>query len=209
MTLASPLCGTPGETAHQGNGSYALKRSLDVGLALILLPFASLLLVVLALAICATSPGPAVFRQVRVGRNGRPFACLKLRTMRRGTASLPSHEVSASAVTRIGCWLRASKLDELPQLWNILVGEMSFVGPRPCLPIQTGLVEARRRLGLEALRPGVTGVAQVAGIDMRDVESLAVLDATYLAGMSLRQDFWLLIRTIFGAGRGDRVGGTK
>jgi O-antigen biosynthesis protein WbqP len=209
MTLSSPLASEPKKRTEQSIPGYALKRPLDFALALVLLPFAGPLLLALALLVRLTSPGPALFRQVRVGRGGRPFVCLKLRTMRQGTANLPSHEIGASVVTGFGRLLRAGKLDELPQLWNILAGEMSFVGPRPCLPTQTGLVEARRRLGLEELRPGVTGVSQIAGVDMRDAERLAALDATYLSELSLTKDLRLLARTFFGAGRGDRVDGRK
>jgi O-antigen biosynthesis protein WbqP len=209
MTQIAPLSRDPENGAGQAAPTYALKRPLDFCLALLLLPVALPLVLVLGLLVRLTSPGPALFRQARVGRGGRPFFCLKLRTMYRGTADLPSHAVGGSAVTRVGRVLRASKLDELPQLWNILRGEMSFVGPRPCLPTQTALIEARRRLGLEGLRPGVTGVAQVAGVDMRDPGRLAALDASYLSRMSLRRDLEVLARTACGGGRGDRIDGTK
>jgi O-antigen biosynthesis protein WbqP len=108
-------------------------------------------------------------------------------------------------VTPAGRWLRRSKLDELPQLWNVLRGEMSFVGPRPCLPSQVELVAARRARGLYAIRPGITGVAQVAGLDMSDPQRLAAADAEYLETMSLRTDLRLMLMTAFGAGKGDRV----
>jgi len=113
--------------------------------------------------------------------------------------------MGASAVTPLGRHLRRLKLDELPQLWNILRGEMSFVGPRPCLPSQTALVKARRRHGLDRLRPGITGISQVAGVDMSDPERLATLDATYLQNMSLGTDIRLILATVLGAGQGDRV----
>jgi O-antigen biosynthesis protein WbqP len=182
-----------------------MKRVFDLVLAVLLSPFTMVLVAALAVAIRLNSSGPAVFRQVRVGRGERPFTCLKLRTMTVDTPNAPSHEVGASAVTSVGRFLRRTKLDELPQLWNIIVGEMSFVGPRPCLPSQTALIEARRERGLFAIRPGITGVAQVAGIDMSDPERLAALDATYLSDMSLRRDIGLIAATILGAGRGDRV----
>jgi len=209
MTLLAPLATEPDKGAGQPACVYALKRPLDIGLALLAVPIAVPLLLILGLLIRLTSPGPALFRQVRIGRGGRPFVCLKLRTMYAGTASLPSHAVAAGAVTRAGRQLRASKLDELPQLWNILKGDMSFVGPRPCLPTQTELIEARRRLGLEELRPGVTGVSQIAGVDMRNPDRLAALDASYLERMSLRCDLAVLARTVCGGGRGDRVGGAS
>src|SRR5690606_33878575 len=117
-------------------------------------------------AIRCTSPGPGIFSQERIGRNGRIFCCHKLRSMYADTASVPTHHVSADRITGVGRFLRRSKLDELPQLWNVLKGEISIVGPRPCLPSQEALVAERRRLGVLALRPGITGLAQVRGIDM-------------------------------------------
>jgi O-antigen biosynthesis protein WbqP len=182
-----------------------MKRLFDFVLALLLAPFALVAVALLAVLVRLDSPGPAVFRQVRLGRGEAPFTCLKLRTMRLGTPDAPSHDIGASAVTGIGRLLRRSKLDELPQLWNILKGEMSFVGPRPCLPTQTALIAARRNRGLFTIRPGVTGVAQVAGVDMSDPERLAALDAEYLGNMSLGRDIGLILRTLSGAGRGDHT----
>jgi O-antigen biosynthesis protein WbqP len=182
-----------------------MKRAFDFFVALLALPFAALLILAFGIVVRLTSPGPAIFRQTRIGRGGKPFTCLKLRTMRQDTRDAPSHEVGASAVTGVGHLMRRTKIDELPQLWNILRGEMSFVGPRPCLPSQQALIEARRRYGLDAILPGITGVSQVAGVDMSAPERLAALDATYLDDMSLGRDLQLILATIFGAGRGDRV----
>lgn len=182
-----------------------MKRALDVALAVLMLPVAAPVILVCMAAIKATSPGPALFRQTRIGRNEAPFICNKLRTMHAGTRDVPTHEASAAALTPIGLWLRRLKLDELPQLWNILRGDMSFVGPRPCLPSQTQLIAARRARGLYTIRPGVTGVSQVAGVDMSDPETLAALDATYLADMSAGADLRLILATALGAGRGDSV----
>jgi O-antigen biosynthesis protein WbqP len=182
-----------------------MKRALDIALAVALVPFAVPVVLVCMGAIRATSPGPALFRQARVGSGEATFTCYKLRTMRAGTGDVPSHEAPASSVTPVGAWLRRLKLDELPQLWNILRGDMSFVGPRPCLPSQTRLIAARRAHGLYAIRPGITGVSQVQGVDMADPERLAALDATYLADRSLRADLRLIVATAFGAGRRDSV----
>jgi O-antigen biosynthesis protein WbqP len=182
-----------------------MKRAFDLVVALLLLIPGAIIIAILAVVIRITSPGPAIFRQRRLGKDEREFTCLKLRTMRSDTPNAPSHEVSTSMVTPIGGVLRRTKLDELPQLWNIVVGDMSFVGPRPGLPSQTALTEARRRHGLFRIRPGVTGVSQVAGVDMSDPEKLAALDATYLSDMSLGRDFSLLVATALGAGRGDRL----
>jgi len=152
-----------------------------------------------------TSPGPAFFRQTRVGRDETPFVCYKLRTMAANTKEAATHEVSASSVTPVGAVLRRTKLDELPQLWNVLRGEMRLVGPRPCLPVQTALIEARRERGVFSVVPGITGLAQVEGIDMSDPERLARRDGEYVAERSLGLDFWILWATVCGKGREDRV----
>ena len=162
-------------------------------------------ILVLAVLVRRDSPGPGIFAQARVGRGERVFTCYKLRTMAQGTVSAASHETPVSAVTRLGAALRRWKLDELPQLWNVLKGEMSFVGPRPCLPMQTELVEARRALGVFDIRPGITGKAQVMGVDMSEPQRLARLDADYARERSFLGDLELILRTVVGGGRGDRV----
>lgn len=182
-----------------------LKRALDVTLALVATPFAAPILLGCIAAIRLTSPGPAIFRQVRLGRHERPFTCYKLRTMQVNTREAPSHETDPAAVTSVGRRLRRLRLDELPQLWNVLRGDMSFVGPRPCLPSQEALIGARRRYGLFAIRPGLTGVSQVAGIDMSEPERLAASDASYLDGMSLVIDLRLILATLAAVGHRDHV----
>jgi O-antigen biosynthesis protein WbqP len=119
-----------------------------------------------------------------------------------GTANVPTHQVEASAVTPFGELLRRFKIDELPQLWNVLVGDMSLVGPRPCLPSQIELVDARRRLGVFDVRPGVTGLAQVSGVDMSDANRLAEIDARYVRTQSVLGDFRLIWATVRGRGVG-------
>jgi O-antigen biosynthesis protein WbqP len=188
-----------------GDQSFIGKRAFDVAAAACGLVLLSPLLAACAIAVRLSSPGPAIFRQTRVGKDERPFTCYKLRTMRIDTAHVPTHEMGAAAVTSIGRHLRRLKLDELPQLWNVLKGDMSFVGPRPCLPTQAELIRARRRLRLAGLMPGITGVSQVAGIDMSDPERLAASDARYLNDLSLRTDLALIWQAVAGAGRGDRV----
>ncbi|SDO56400.1 Sugar transferase involved in LPS biosynthesis (colanic, teichoic acid) [Aureimonas jatrophae] len=187
-----------------GNRS-AMKRLFDIVASLGGLVVLGWLIVLLAVLVRRDSAGPGLFRQERVGRNGVPFTCLKLRTMRIDTVSAASHDTPASAVTALGARLRRWKLDELPQLWNVLKGEMSFVGPRPCLLIQRELIEERRRRGVLALRPGITGLAQVQGIDMRDPVRLAEIDARYGASRSFLGDLALILRTVAGGGQGDRV----
>ena len=161
------------------------------------------LLVVLALGWWDTrSP---LFLQERVGRWKRPFVLVKFRTMRPDTASVATHLVDASATTSLGRFLRRTKLDELPQLWNVLKGEMSLVGPRPCLFNQEVLIRERAaRMVLDA-RPGITGLAQIQGVDMSMPKLLAEMDARMLATYNLRNYFRYILLTLLGIGTGDRI----
>jgi O-antigen biosynthesis protein WbqP len=182
-----------------------MKRVFDIAASFFGLICFGWLILLLAAMIRRDTPGPGIFRQVRVGRNERPFTCYKLRTMASGTVSAASHETPRAAVTGLGVRLRAWKLDELPQLWNVLKGDMSFVGPRPCLPVQTVLIEARRREGAFRVRPGITGPAQVRGIDMSEPERLARIDGAYARASGFWSDLLLILQTVTGKGRGDRV----
>ncbi|MGE7368955.1 sugar transferase [Neorhizobium sp. NPDC001467] len=181
------------------------KRALDIVLALLLALPALVLCLVCIVAIRLEGSGPAVFRQVRVGRNERAFVLYKLRTMSRDTGDRASHEVAASQITRSGKFLRRTKLDELPQIFNVLRGDMSFVGPRPCLPSQTELVAERRRQGAFDVRPGITGPAQLQGLDMSRPVELAAVDGRYALRPQLGQDLRHIIDTALGRGRGDAV----
>lgn len=149
--------------------------------------------------------GSPLLRQERVGRNQKPFILVKFRTMRLDTASVATHLADASAVTKLGHFLRRSKLDELPQLWNVLKGEMSLVGPRPCLFSQTELIDERESRGVFNARPGVTGLAQINGIDMSTPRLLAETDALMLKELDLRAYFTFILKTVTGSGRGDRI----
>lgn len=175
------------------------KRALDLAVAVPMLALTSPVLLVAMLAIRTTSAGPAIFSQIRVGRGGALFACRKLRTMYRATPSLPTHEAPAGSVTAVGKVLRATKIDELPQLWNVIKGEMSLVGPRPCLPTQTELIERRKELGVLAALPGITGLAQIKGIDMSDPRLCAETDAVYIKAASIGLDLKILLGTFFRA----------
>ncbi|QGT78313.1 sugar transferase [Guyparkeria halophila] len=146
-----------------------------------------------------------LFRQERVGRGRKPFTLVKFRTMRPDTASVATHLANASAITAFGRFLRRTKLDELPQLWNVLKGEMSLVGPRPCLPNQEELIAERERRGVFDVRPGVTGLAQVNGIDMSGPVRLAEVDEQMVKHLTLRGYFRYLFLTVTGKGAGDRV----
>ena len=142
----------------------ALRRLLDITVAGTLLLVLAPLLGVLAVLVRATSTGPALFRQIRVGRNGRPFVLLKLRTMRAGAPGPPITSGGDPRITRLGAWLRRTKLDELPQLWNVLRGDMSLVGPRPEVPHYVALYTATQRAVL-LVRPGLTDPASLAWAD--------------------------------------------
>lgn len=149
--------------------------------------------------------GSPLFRQERVGRHGRSFILVKFRTMRVDTASIASHLASSAAITKFGHFLRRTKLDELPQLWNVFKGEMSLVGPRPCLFNQEELIEERRSRGVLDARPGITGLAQVNEIDMSTPVLLAETDARMLASLSVADYFKYIFMTVAGRGSGDRV----
>lgn len=210
--IIAGLSGTENELIilSEGQGSNlafrALKRLVDLAFAVAILLFLWWVLAIVWAVIRLNSPGPALFRQARVGRHGRLFTCYKFRTMRQGTAQAGTHQVAASAVTgKLGEFLRRTKLDELPQVWNILRNEISLVGPRPCLPVQVELIEARRRRGVLEAQPGITGLAQIEGIDMSDPERLARKDAEYVRLQSLVLDLKILLGTALGRGQGDKI----
>jgi lipopolysaccharide/colanic/teichoic acid biosynthesis glycosyltransferase len=186
-----------------------LKRSMDLAFALTVLLVFWWLLLILALWVRISSPGPAIFAQERLGKDEKPFTLYKFRTMAEGTKQAGTHEVTDASVTPIGRILRASKLDELPQVWNILRGEISLIGPRPGLPSQHELREARRLRGVFAVRPGISGLAQIEGIDMSTPEKLAARDADYIALQGLILDLKIALATATGKGSGDRVAGNQ
>ena len=179
-------------------------RLIDVAIAgfglLVTLPF----MAVLYLAGLFDTGAP-LFRQVRVGQHQKPFTLIKFRTMRPDTAHVASHLADVTAITQLGVFLRRTKLDELPQLWNVLSGDMSLVGPRPCLPSQVELVEARERLGVFVARPGITGLAQVSGIDMSTPELLAQTDAKMIRSMSIGNYLRYVLQTVIGKGGGEAI----
>lgn len=179
-------------------------RLLDFLFSIIGLFFSTpLLLIIYLLGLFDT--GSPLFYQERVGRNKEPFILVKFRTMRPDTASVASHLADASAVTHLGVFLRRTKLDELPQLWNVLKGEMSLVGPRPCLFNQIELITERQRLGVFEARPGITGLAQVDNIDMSTPRLLAETDAQMLSGLTVVLYFKYIFMTLGGRGSGDGV----
>ena len=180
-------------------------RVLDIFFSAVGLALVSPLFLILTIAGLFDTGSP-LFRQTRVGRNKRPFTLVKFRTMRPDTAHVATHLADAAAVTPFGKFLRRTKLDELPQLWNVLKGDMSLVGPRPCLFSQQELIEARERLGVFRSRPGITGLAQVNEIDMSTPQLLAETDARMLASLGVKDYFGYTLLTVTGKGSGDRVG---
>ena len=180
-------------------------RLLDIVLSLIgLVVLLPLFLLVAGLS-TILQPGSPLYLQHRVGRDERLFTLIKFRTMRPGTQSVGTHEVNPGQVTAWGSFLRRLKIDELPQLWNVLKGEMSLVGPRPCLPNQGELITARSKLDVFRARPGITGLAQIQGIDMSTPELLAKTDAEMIRTMSVGNYFRYILLTVMGRGTGDRV----
>ncbi|KAB2928691.1 MAG: sugar transferase [Dechloromonas sp.] len=175
-----------------------MKRLFDL---LVTVPASLLLLLpilVVALLVRLTSPGPVLYWSDRVGRNNRIFRMPKFRSMRIGTPAVATHLLAdpASHLTPIGSFLRKSSLDELPQLWSILKGDMSLVGPRPALFNQDDLIALRTEQGVHMLPPGLTGWAQVNGRDELPIPEKVKLDAEYMRRQSLWFDVRILWRTV-------------
>ncbi|QPC87057.1 sugar transferase [Mesorhizobium sp. NBSH29] len=180
-----------------------MKRAFDGLAAFAGLILLSPVMLVVAIMVRRSSPGPALFAQQRVGQGEKPFICYKFRTMATGAPVAGSHEVPGSWVTPLGKKLRAWKLDEIPQLYNVLLGEMSLVGPRPCLPGQAEVIAARRKLDVFSVRPGITGPAQLFGIDMSTPDALAKADRGYIDTRTFWGDLRLIVATALGGGAGD------
>lgn len=184
-----------------------MKRLFDVSLALVAALF--LLLPIAAVAVCVrlTSKGPALYWSDRVGRYNQIFKMPKFRSMRTDTPAVATHLLAnpASFLTPIGSFLRKSSLDELPQLWSILVGDMSFVGPRPALFNQDDLIQLRTQAGVHVLVPGLTGWAQVNGRDELSIPEKVTWDVQYLQRQSLWFDIQILWLTFLKVVRKDGV----
>ncbi|MDY3344587.1 sugar transferase [Riemerella anatipestifer] len=149
--------------------------------------------------------GSPIFVQERVGKNKKPFNLYKFRTMHKDTKSVASHLASQASITKFGAFLRRTKLDELPQLLNVLKGDMSLVGARPNLFNQTELIEEREKLGVYDFLPGITGLAQINEVDMSTPKKLAELDAQMYQTLTLNRYFYYIFATVGGKGQGDRV----
>lgn len=149
--------------------------------------------------------GHPIFVQERVGKNKRPFNIYKFRTMKLSTESVATHLAQTSSVTDYGRFLRKTKLDELPQLFNVLRGDMSLVGARPNLFNQTTLIKERDELGVYNHKPGITGLAQIQEVDMSTPKKLAELDAQMYENLDLKRYFQYIFATLSGKGQGDRI----
>ena len=184
--------------------SMVFQRPLDIVFSATGLIVASPLLIG-ATAIGYLDTGSPLFIQERVGKNQKPFKLIKFRTMKMNTESVASHLVDNTSITKLGKVLRKTKLDELPQLINVLKGEMSLVGPRPNLFNQSDLIEARERMGVYKVLPGITGLAQLSGIDMSTPERLAKKDKEMIDTINLKNYFSYILSTALGKGSGDAV----
>lgn len=179
-------------------------RICDFILALVSL-LLTLPLFLLAFILAFIDTGAPIFKQERVGICRKPFHLYKFRSMRRDTQSVASHLADRNQITKFGKFLRASKLDELPQLINVLKGDMSLVGPRPNLFNQFELIQERNSRGVYQVKPGITGLSQINNIDMSTPELLAKTDAKMIKDFSLKKYMYFALVTVFGAGKGDRI----
>ena len=161
------------------------------------------LLALIWIAVKVDSPGPGFFVQDRVGKHTKPFKCWKFRTMTLGTKQAGSHEVSTDAITRVGGFLRRYKLDELPQVWNILRNEVSLIGPRPCLLTQQDLIKERIRLGVFKIKPGISGLSRLKGLTC-NLKACSTRHE-YVAMKSLLIDIRIISATALGRGVGDQA----
>jgi O-antigen biosynthesis protein WbqP len=180
-----------------------MKRAFDFVVSALGLIVLMPVMLIIAYRVSRSSPGGVLFVQTRVGKSEKMFQCYKFRTMAHGAPIAGSHEVAESWITPTGRRLRSAKLDELPQLFNVLRGDMSLVGPRPCLPNQVEVIAARRVRNVFSIRPGITGTAQLASIDMSTPERLAQADSRYIENQTFMGDLRIIAATVLGGGFGD------
>lgn len=162
-------------------------------------------ILIILLIICFLDTGSPIFYQERMGLNMKPFSVLKFRSMDINTKSQATHLTSSDSITSFGRFLRKSKLDELPQLLNVFIGNMSLVGPRPNLYNQNELIHERTIRGIYKIKPGITGLAQINKIDMSEPMRLAETDLFMIEKLDLRHYFLIILQTLMGRGSGDRI----
>ncbi|MBP3441801.1 MAG: sugar transferase [Clostridia bacterium] len=179
------------------NGGAVLKRIFDFVVSIFALIFLSPLFLVVSLAILITDGAPVLFKQERVGKDNKLFTVYKFRTMRNGTGDVATAELTDAneKITKTGKLLRLTSIDELPQLFNILNGTMSLVGPRPLIPAEKEIRELREQYGVYSVRPGITGYAQINGRDNIDDETKALLDKEYVEKQSFMFDLKIIFKT--------------
>lgn len=185
-----------------------IKRMIDFIMALIGIIILSPILLILSIIIKVTSPGPILFKQNRVGKDNVEFKILKFRTMRIDTPKdCPTHLLDNpdQYITRVGKFLRKTSLDELPQLWNILIGDMAIIGTRPSLPNQYDLNDLRDKNGASKVKPGLTGLAQVSGRDELEIDIKAALDGQYVKNITFIGDLKLFFKTFISVLKSDGV----
>ncbi len=173
------------------------KKIIDIIFSLSIIIFLGWLLLIIWILIKIESPGPGIFSQVRIGRDNKKFVCYKFRTMFIDSKEVPSHDIDKSKITRIGKYLRKYKIDEFPQIINILKNEVSVIGPRPCLPSQELLIKERTKYQVHKLKPGISGLSQIYGVDMSNPKELATWDQRYSKMRSTLLDLKIMINTLF------------
>ena len=191
--------GTDSATIVNRLGYLTVKRILDIIVSFCALLILLVPIMVIALLIKIESPGPAIFRQKRMGKGGKPFVMYKFRTMRMDAPHEMATRDFADAdkyITNVGAVLRRTSLDELPQLLNVLLGSMSLVGYRPVCLTETDLNDLRMRRGVFTLKPGITGLAQISGRDELTMEEKVLLDVKYVRECSAKLDLWCLFKTV-------------
>ncbi len=189
------------DTKKLGGSKFFLfvKRVFDILASFVLGVFLLLPLLIIAVIIMIDSPGAAIFKQARIGKNGKVFYVYKFRTMKKDAPpEVPTNDFKEWDVymTRCGRFLRSTSIDELPQLWNIFIGDMSFVGYRPVCLAETDLNGLRKEYGVLSIRPGLTGLAQVSGRDNIDYKTKAKLDLEYVEKQSFKLDLYCLFKTV-------------
>jgi lipopolysaccharide/colanic/teichoic acid biosynthesis glycosyltransferase len=209
--ILNPENVTRGLTDMQENNLvYSLsKKMIDLSFALSIILFFWWLFIFIWMAVKLTSKGPGLFIQKRIGKNGRIFKLYKFRTMIASTQNMPTNLISERSLTPLGKILRKTKVDELPQILNLISGDLSLVGPRPCLPTQMELIDLRQLNRVSTCKPGITGWAQIHKVDMSDPKTLVRYDEYYCLMKTTLLDLKIILKTFLGAGLGDRINSQK